>query len=189
MVEIRRTPSTRRRKMADHFTEQVAKKEALRRKALRHKDETVWFGLGMMGIVGWAVAIPTLVGIAIGLRGGGALEFAAHEAIIPGLPWVVADDRHRSNDAVSQIDAGVAAAHVRVVVVGADVAVEDLVEGVGSVVPRRPGTEGGPGQLDQRAARTAVRAGLAAAGFGSVSRIEHDDGVTAVGRLIGPRIR
>ncbi|MCK7507085.1 MAG: hypothetical protein MZV70_25540 [Desulfobacterales bacterium] len=51
--------------MADHFTEQVAKKEALRQKALRHKDETVWFGLGMMGIVGWAVAIPTLIGVAI----------------------------------------------------------------------------------------------------------------------------
>jgi ATP synthase protein I len=67
MVEIRRTPSNRRRKIADHFTEQVAKKEALRRRGLRHKDETVWFGLGMMGVVGWAVAIPTLVFIAIGL--------------------------------------------------------------------------------------------------------------------------
>ncbi len=67
MVEIRRTPSPRRRKIADHFTEQVAKKEALKRKALRHKDETVWFGLGMFGIVGWAVAIPTLIGVALGL--------------------------------------------------------------------------------------------------------------------------
>jgi ATP synthase protein I len=67
MVEIRRTSNTRRRKIASHFTEQVAKKEALRMKALRHKDETVWFGLGMFGIVGWAVAIPTLVGIAFGL--------------------------------------------------------------------------------------------------------------------------
>ncbi|PKN76314.1 MAG: ATPase F0F1, partial [Deltaproteobacteria bacterium HGW-Deltaproteobacteria-1] len=67
MVEIRRTSNGRRRKIADHFTEQVAKKEALRLKGLRHKDETVWFGLGMFGIVGWAVAIPTLVGIALGL--------------------------------------------------------------------------------------------------------------------------
>jgi ATP synthase protein I len=67
MVEIRRTSSSRRRKIADHFTEQVAKKEALRLKGLRHKDETVWFGLGMFGIIGWAVAIPTLVGIAFGL--------------------------------------------------------------------------------------------------------------------------
>ena len=67
MVEIRRTSNGRRRKIADHFTEQVAKKEALRLKGLRHKDETVWFGLGMFGIVGWAVAIPTLVGVALGL--------------------------------------------------------------------------------------------------------------------------
>ena len=67
MVEIKRTPSKRRRQMADHFTEQVARKEALRQRGLRHKGETVWFGLGMMGIVGWAVAIPTLVFIAIGL--------------------------------------------------------------------------------------------------------------------------
>ena len=67
MVEIRRTTSNRRRKMADHFTEQIAKKEALRQKGLRHKDETVWFGLGMFGIVGWAVAIPTLIGVALGL--------------------------------------------------------------------------------------------------------------------------
>jgi ATP synthase protein I len=67
MVEIKRTPSKRRQQMADHFTEQVARKEALRQRGLRHKGETVWFGLGMMGIVGWAVAIPTLVFIAIGL--------------------------------------------------------------------------------------------------------------------------
>jgi len=67
MVEIRRALSNRRRKIADRFTEQVAKKEALKRKALRHKDETVWFGLGMFGIVGWAVAIPTLIGVALGL--------------------------------------------------------------------------------------------------------------------------
>src|SRR5208283_279724 len=67
MVEIRRTPSKRRRQMADHFTEQVARKEALRLRGLRHKDETVWFGLGMFGIVGWSVAIPTLIGVAIGI--------------------------------------------------------------------------------------------------------------------------
>ncbi len=67
MVEIKRTASQRRRQMADHFAERVAQKESLRLKAMRHKDETVWFGLGMFGIVGWAVAIPTLIGIAVGL--------------------------------------------------------------------------------------------------------------------------
>ena len=68
MVEIRRTPpSSRRRAIEDRFTERVARREALKRRALRHKDETVWFGLGMFGIVGWAVAIPTLIGVALGL--------------------------------------------------------------------------------------------------------------------------
>lgn len=67
MVEIKRTSNLRRRKAADHFTEQVAKREALRIKGLKHKNETVWFGLGMFGIVGWAVAIPTLIGVALGL--------------------------------------------------------------------------------------------------------------------------
>jgi ATP synthase protein I len=67
MVEIRRTSPVRRRQIADHFAQQVARKEALKIRALRHKDETVWFGLGMFGVVGWAVAIPTLVGVAVGL--------------------------------------------------------------------------------------------------------------------------
>lgn len=67
MVEIKRTSASRRKKVANHFTEKVAKKEALRIKGLKHKNDTVWFGLGMFGIVGWAIAIPTLVGIALGL--------------------------------------------------------------------------------------------------------------------------
>ena len=36
-------------------------------KAQRHITRTVWFGLGMMGLVGWSVAIPTLLGAALGL--------------------------------------------------------------------------------------------------------------------------
>ena len=67
MVEIKHTSSRRRKDIAVRFADKVAKKESLRIKGLRHKDETVWFGLGMFGIVGWAVAIPTLIGIALGL--------------------------------------------------------------------------------------------------------------------------
>lgn len=67
MVEIKRTANKRRREMADRFADKVARKESLRIKGLKHKDETVWFGLGMIGIVGWSVAIPTLIGIALGL--------------------------------------------------------------------------------------------------------------------------
>ena len=34
----------------------------------RHEGErSTWFGLGMFGLVGWSVTIPTVAGIAIGL--------------------------------------------------------------------------------------------------------------------------
>lgn len=34
----------------------------------RHKGEhSVWFGLGMFGLVGWSVAIPTILGITLGI--------------------------------------------------------------------------------------------------------------------------
>ena len=46
---------------------QVARKEQRRLKALRTRDRTVWFGLGMFGVVGWSIAVPMLLGIALGL--------------------------------------------------------------------------------------------------------------------------
>lgn len=35
--------------------------------ARRHATPGVWFGLGMMGLVGWSVVVPTLLGAAIGI--------------------------------------------------------------------------------------------------------------------------
>lgn len=49
------------------FMERVGEKEARKMKARREKDRGIWFGLGMMGIIGWSVAIPTLIGVAIGI--------------------------------------------------------------------------------------------------------------------------
>jgi ATP synthase protein I len=46
---------------------QVGAKEARKLRARRHADRGVWFGLGMMGLVGWSVAVPTLLGAALGL--------------------------------------------------------------------------------------------------------------------------
>jgi len=36
-------------------------------RALRHPSKGVWFGLGMMGLVGWSVVVPTLLGTALGV--------------------------------------------------------------------------------------------------------------------------
>jgi len=49
------------------FSQQVGEKAARKLKAQRHVTQTVWSGLGMMGLVGWSVAIPTLLGAALGL--------------------------------------------------------------------------------------------------------------------------
>ncbi|MBU1694105.1 MAG: AtpZ/AtpI family protein [Verrucomicrobia bacterium] len=46
---------------------QVGAKAARKLRARRHSAQGVWFGLGMMGLIGWSVAIPTLLGAALGL--------------------------------------------------------------------------------------------------------------------------
>ena len=51
----------------EEFGKSVSEKEARKIKARYEKNRGVWFGLGMFGIVGWSVAVPTLIGIAIGV--------------------------------------------------------------------------------------------------------------------------
>ena len=46
---------------------QVHAKEARKLRARRRRGRGVWFGLGAFGVVGWSVAIPTLIGLALGL--------------------------------------------------------------------------------------------------------------------------
>jgi ATP synthase protein I len=36
-------------------------------KARRNSGQGVWFGLGMMGLIGWSVVVPTLLGAGLGL--------------------------------------------------------------------------------------------------------------------------
>jgi ATP synthase protein I len=48
------------------FAQQVGAKAARKLKAQRHPPR-VWSGLGMMGLIGWSVAIPTLLGAWLGL--------------------------------------------------------------------------------------------------------------------------
>lgn len=46
---------------------EVAAKEARKLRARRAQDRTVWFGLGVFGLVGWSVAVPTVLGVALGI--------------------------------------------------------------------------------------------------------------------------
>jgi ATP synthase protein I len=49
------------------FAGQVGAKAGRKLKARRNTTQGIWFGLGMMGLIGWSVAIPTLLGAMLGL--------------------------------------------------------------------------------------------------------------------------
>ena len=49
------------------LAEQVGVKAARKLKAQRNATPGVWSGLGLMGIIGWSVVVPTLLGVALGL--------------------------------------------------------------------------------------------------------------------------
>ncbi|MGA2703863.1 MAG: AtpZ/AtpI family protein [Isosphaeraceae bacterium] len=49
------------------FSRQVGAQAARKLKARREGTKSVWFGLGMSGLIGWSVTVPTLIGAALGL--------------------------------------------------------------------------------------------------------------------------
>ena len=49
------------------LSQQVGAAEARKLKARRSAAPGVWFGLGMMGLIGWSVVVPTLLGAALGV--------------------------------------------------------------------------------------------------------------------------
>lgn len=61
------TPKAKPTTGKTEFSQQVGEKAARKLKAQRHVTQTVWSGLGMMGLVGWSVAVPTLLGAALGI--------------------------------------------------------------------------------------------------------------------------
>lgn len=52
---------------SDRFAREVDTKASRKLKAMQRHDSGVWFGLGMMGLIGWSVVVPTLVGTAVGM--------------------------------------------------------------------------------------------------------------------------
>ena len=63
MTEPQRTPL----KPGPSLGQVVGAKAARKLKARRNGAQGVWSGLGMMGLIGWSVAIPTVLGAALGL--------------------------------------------------------------------------------------------------------------------------
>lgn len=49
------------------LADNIGDKAARRRRARTRPGRGLWFGLGMFGLVGWSVAVPMLLGIALGI--------------------------------------------------------------------------------------------------------------------------
>ncbi len=57
----------RQRGGTEEVSEKIGRKAERKLKARGELNRGVWFGLGMFGLVGWAVAIPALLGVLLGL--------------------------------------------------------------------------------------------------------------------------
>jgi ATP synthase protein I len=49
------------------FDAKIAAQAARKLKAQRAGVQSVWLGLGMLGVIGWSVAVPTLLGALLGV--------------------------------------------------------------------------------------------------------------------------
>lgn len=45
----------------------VGKKATRRIRARRTRDRNIWFGVGMFGVVGWTIAMTTIIGVVLGI--------------------------------------------------------------------------------------------------------------------------
>jgi ATP synthase protein I len=60
-------PASKRAQDGTTLSREVGAKAARKLRAQRHARHGVWFGLGMMGLIGWSVVVPTLLGAALGI--------------------------------------------------------------------------------------------------------------------------
>ena len=60
-------PPRKKTDRGEAFAEQVGSKAARKLRTKRRPAPGVWFGVGMMGLIGWSVVVPTLLGAALGL--------------------------------------------------------------------------------------------------------------------------
>lgn len=50
----------------NEFAKKVRKKQERKQRA-RQEQRNIWFGMGMFGLVGWSVTIPTILLLALGI--------------------------------------------------------------------------------------------------------------------------
>jgi len=64
---MNKTPEEKLPEPDSRLSREIGAKAARKLKAQRQSVPGIWFGLGMMGLIGWSIAIPTLLGASLGL--------------------------------------------------------------------------------------------------------------------------
>jgi ATP synthase protein I len=67
MIGMTELPTGKASKTGAKFAREVGAKAARKLKARRNPAPGIWFGMGMMGLIGWSVVVPTLLGAALGI--------------------------------------------------------------------------------------------------------------------------
>lgn len=49
------------------FSRQIGAQATRKLRAKGRAEKSIWFGLGMSGLIGWSVTVPTLIGVALGI--------------------------------------------------------------------------------------------------------------------------
>jgi ATP synthase protein I len=57
----------KRSRRRSSLEDEIGAKATRKLRAQRNASPGIWFGLGTMGLVGWSVAVPTLLGATLGL--------------------------------------------------------------------------------------------------------------------------
>ena len=60
-------PQSEPAKLRPSLSQEIGVKAARKLQARRKSEQGVWFGLGMMGLIGWSVVVPTLFGAGLGI--------------------------------------------------------------------------------------------------------------------------
>ncbi|HEY9651577.1 MAG TPA: AtpZ/AtpI family protein [Coleofasciculaceae cyanobacterium] len=66
-MDNHKSPYNNHRKLWAEFTRKVAAKQDRKIRARQGKHRSIWFGLGLLGVLGWSVVLPTLLGLALGI--------------------------------------------------------------------------------------------------------------------------
>jgi ATP synthase protein I len=67
MKRSRKPSPQKRTEIWQEFQQKVQQKLTRKQHSQQEEENSIWLGLGMFGFVGWSIAIPTVIGIFIGI--------------------------------------------------------------------------------------------------------------------------